>query len=101
MDLVLGLPGLINIVDQSQIWCKLNRALVNQVFIDSFLEAISFFPEPGISDHSPVMIFFGPFQEKPKWFRFISFWTDTEEFKLSLSKIGGKGVQTYLNFREV
>ncbi|KAL9687995.1 hypothetical protein QQ045_032407 [Rhodiola kirilowii] len=38
-----------------RIWCKLDRILCNDSFISKFPSVYGFFPEPGISDHSPAV----------------------------------------------
>ena len=45
--------------DQNNISRKLDRALVNNDWMTSFTEAEAVFLQPGLSDHSPVVIHTG------------------------------------------
>ncbi|XP_074305712.1 uncharacterized protein LOC141640934 [Silene latifolia] len=62
-------------------WIKLDRALVNntwlQLYPDSFADALT----PGISDHSPLVISLDQtVQHRPASFKFLNCWSQDEKF---------------------
>ncbi|KAL9665851.1 hypothetical protein QQ045_000172 [Rhodiola kirilowii] len=66
---------------KTRIWSKLDRILCNESMMDLIRSIHGFFPNPGISDHSPTIVFLGNKPLIRKWFRFQAFWIFTEEFK--------------------
>ena len=60
---------------------KLDRALVNQRWLDSFPTAFAEFLQPGISDHSPIVIHVtAQVKRKGMPFKFYNYWTSLEKF---------------------
>ncbi|CAM8889739.1 unnamed protein product [Rhodiola kirilowii] len=67
-----------------RIWSKLDRILVNDDMMQMFPQSYGLYPNPGISDHSPAITFLDQVLQRRYWFRFQSFWANTEEFKTCL-----------------
>ena len=60
---------------------KLDRALVNQNWLDHFPTAFAEFLLPGISDHSPIVIHVtAPVRKKGMPFKFYNYWTPLDRF---------------------
>ena len=66
---------------------KLDRVLVNHHWLSCFPEAEACFAEPGVSDHSPVLVNLGMQNNirRPP-FRFFSYWADHPQFEALVSE---------------
>ncbi|KAL0348042.1 UNVERIFIED_CONTAM: hypothetical protein Sangu_1032000 [Sesamum angustifolium] len=68
--------------DSNPVWCKLDRVLLNNDWLEAGFHCTAHFNPPGcLSDHSPgiVSIFDNP-APKPKPFRFFNMWADHPDF---------------------
>ena len=60
---------------------KLDRALVNQEWLDKFNDSFAHFQAPGISDHSPIVVHVkNTPNRKGRAFKFYNFWTSLETY---------------------
>ena len=60
---------------------KLDRALVNQTWIDHFSDSFAHFPAPGISDHSPIVVNINNTKvRKGRAFKFYNYWTKLDHY---------------------
>ncbi|KAK4432680.1 hypothetical protein Salat_1030200 [Sesamum alatum] len=68
--------------DSNPVWCKLDRVLLNNEWLEAGLHCGAHFSPPGyLSDHSPGIIsLFDPPAPKPKPFRFFNMWVDHPDF---------------------
>ena len=67
---------------------KLDRALVNQAWLDSFSESFTHFPAPGISDHSPIIVHINKYQRrKGRAFKFYNYWTKVGNYADTVKNI--------------
>ncbi|KAL9689817.1 hypothetical protein QQ045_010207 [Rhodiola kirilowii] len=64
-----------------RIWSKLDRALGNSVWFEEMEEAHAKFLSPSISDHSPVVVYWGQEERIIKSFRYCNFWDNLEEYE--------------------
>jgi hypothetical protein len=56
---------------------KIDRVLVNEDWLKAYPYSSAFFPTPGISDHSPAVVYITPLPKSaPKPFRFFDFLAD-------------------------
>ncbi|KAL0407932.1 UNVERIFIED_CONTAM: Retrovirus-related Pol polyprotein from type-2 retrotransposable element R2DM [Sesamum radiatum] len=64
------------------VWCKLDRVLLNNEWLEAGLHCGAHFSSPGcLSDHSPgIVSLFDPPTPKPKPFRFFNMWADHPDF---------------------
>ncbi|KAK7273781.1 hypothetical protein RIF29_14844 [Crotalaria pallida] len=65
-----------------RIYCKLDRAVVNQAWISAWPNAEANFLLPGLSDHSPILVEWNQNndQRKPS-FKFFNMWTEDDSFQ--------------------
>ncbi|XP_020266528.1 uncharacterized protein LOC109842018 [Asparagus officinalis] len=72
----------------SRVWCRLDRALVNDAWIHSFNSSHVEFLLPNFSDHSPalVSIYDDQIQGK-KPFKFFNMWTKHQSFSTTVSNV--------------
>ncbi|KAK4421401.1 hypothetical protein Salat_2090600 [Sesamum alatum] len=68
--------------DNNPVWCKLDRVLLNNEWLEAGLHCGAHFSPPGcLSDHSPgIVSLFDPPAPKPKPFRFFNMWADHPDF---------------------
>ncbi|KAK4428441.1 hypothetical protein Salat_1143700 [Sesamum alatum] len=68
--------------DSNPVWCKLDRVLLNNEWLEASLHCSAHFSPPGcLSDHSPSIVsLFDPPAPKPKPFRFFNMWADHPDF---------------------
>ena len=60
---------------------KLDRALVNQSWIDFFSDSFAHFQAPGISDHSPIVVHIAKFpKRKGRAFKFYNYWAKLDHY---------------------
>ena len=60
---------------------KLDRALVNQEWLDKFNDSFAHFQAPGISDHSPIVVHVKSTpKKKGRAFKFYNFWTTLDTY---------------------
>ncbi|XP_074315663.1 uncharacterized protein LOC141651871 [Silene latifolia] len=64
----------------TRVWSKLDRALVNPAWLAAFPNSFAYFPEPGISDHSPTLVHVLDTYKVRKRFSFLDCWTDHSDF---------------------
>ncbi|KAL9675962.1 hypothetical protein QQ045_004171 [Rhodiola kirilowii] len=69
-----------------RIWCKLDRAMVNDNWINAHPNASAVFLPPGISDHCPVMVSWGEEIRRKTSFRYCNFWEDLDGYQLKVSQ---------------
>ncbi|KAL9663301.1 hypothetical protein QQ045_028141 [Rhodiola kirilowii] len=69
-----------------RIWCKLDRAMGNEAWFNSFGSASAVFLPPGISDHCPVIVSWGEESRKKSSFRYCNFWEDLEGYQDKVSQ---------------
>ncbi|KAL0449171.1 UNVERIFIED_CONTAM: hypothetical protein Slati_1473500 [Sesamum latifolium] len=72
--------------DGNPIWCKLDRILLNNEWLEAGLHCGAHFSPPGyLSDHSPGIIsLFDPPAPKPKPFCFFNMWADHSDFSTTV-----------------
>lgn len=62
-------------------WCKLDRVLVNELWLGRYKESYARFDAFGISDHSPILVTINPARQQLKLpFRFKNIWVQDETF---------------------
>ncbi|XP_011100436.1 uncharacterized protein LOC105178624 [Sesamum indicum] len=68
--------------ESNPVWCKLDRVLYNNEWLEAGLHCSAHFNPPGcLSDHSPgIVSIFGHAPTKPKPFRFFNMWADHPDF---------------------
>ncbi|KAL2253455.1 UNVERIFIED_CONTAM: Retrovirus-related Pol polyprotein from type-2 retrotransposable element R2DM [Sesamum indicum] len=68
--------------ESNPVWCKLDRVLYNNEWLEAGLHCSAHFNPPGcLSDHSPGIIsIFDHTPTKPKPFRFFNMWADHPDF---------------------
>ncbi|XP_074300977.1 uncharacterized protein LOC141632320 [Silene latifolia] len=64
----------------TRVWSKLDRVLANPGFISSFPNAFGHFQEPGISDHSPVLVQVSHDKKVAKRFSFLNSWVGHPDY---------------------
>ncbi|XP_074277989.1 uncharacterized protein LOC141601593 [Silene latifolia] len=64
----------------TRVWSKLDRVLANPGFISSFPNAFGHFQEPGISDHSPVLVHLSSDKKVAKRFSFLNSWAGHPDY---------------------
>lgn len=70
-----------NHMDQSRLYCKLDRAMVNSLWSDTFYTSEAIFLPSGISDHSPCVVRMINHCTQGKYmFKFCDFWTTDPRF---------------------
>ncbi|KAF8404127.1 hypothetical protein HHK36_009007 [Tetracentron sinense] len=74
------------VVGPRRICCKLDQAMVNMEWIQSFDKYEAQFLEPGISDHSPILVWGAPSYAKPCQFKILNFWAQHPGFHDVVSK---------------
>ncbi|KAL0289463.1 UNVERIFIED_CONTAM: hypothetical protein Sradi_7074000 [Sesamum radiatum] len=87
--------------DSNPVWCKLDRVLLNNDWLEAGLHCTAHFNPPGcLSDHSPgiVSIFDNP-APKPKSFRFFNMWADHQDFIPTVEGRWGLNVEGTPQFR--
>ncbi|KAK4415266.1 hypothetical protein Salat_2633900 [Sesamum alatum] len=82
--------------ESNPVWCKLDRVLRNNEWLEAGLHCNTHFPSPGcLSDHSPrIVSIIDPPVPKPKPFRFFNMWADHPNFMATVehewnSNVGG------------
>eukprot|EP00252_Welwitschia_mirabilis_P026139 TRINITY_DN8421_c0_g1_i1.p1 TRINITY_DN8421_c0_g1~~TRINITY_DN8421_c0_g1_i1.p1 ORF type:complete len:245 (-),score=11.43 TRINITY_DN8421_c0_g1_i1:798-1457(-) len=63
-----------------RIHCKLDRALVNNLWLDVFPHFFADFVPLGLSDHSPITLYINKSPRVFSPFRFCNFWSDHSDF---------------------
>ncbi|XP_074313900.1 uncharacterized protein LOC141649100 [Silene latifolia] len=58
----------------TRVWSKLDRVLANPGFITSYPNAFGHFQEPGLSDHSPILVQISQDKKVVKRFSFLNSW---------------------------
>ncbi|KAL0308230.1 UNVERIFIED_CONTAM: hypothetical protein Sradi_5765300 [Sesamum radiatum] len=94
----LGVPPT---CDSNPVWCKLDRVLLNNDWLEAGFHCTAHFNPPGcLSDHSPgiVSIFDNP-APKPKPFRFFNMWADHPDFIPTVERRWGLNVEGTPQFR--
>ncbi|XP_044505748.1 uncharacterized protein LOC123225703 [Mangifera indica] len=77
-----------------RITCKLDRALINDSWKDAFLNAMTYFLNPSISDHSLCMVRMGTIEDCRKIpFKFFNLWTHHENFLSIVAEVWSHEVQ--------
>ncbi|KAL2246474.1 UNVERIFIED_CONTAM: hypothetical protein Sindi_2915600, partial [Sesamum indicum] len=68
--------------ESNPVWCKLDRVLCNNAWLEGGLHCSAHFNPPGcLSDHSPgIVSILDPAPTKPKSFRFFNMWADHPDF---------------------
>ena len=67
---------------------KLDRVLVNHVWLETFVEAEARFLPPGLSDHSPMIVSMGlPLLKRKSFFKFFDLWTESPLFMDIVEKV--------------
>ncbi|XP_062089326.1 uncharacterized protein LOC133795881 [Humulus lupulus] len=76
---------------QDRVYAKLDRAIANQSWLDSYTTAeVTFFPE-GEFDHCPCLLSVYPeIKVAKKPFRFLNLWCEHEEFQLRIAEVWAK-----------
>ncbi|XP_074276943.1 uncharacterized protein LOC141600598 [Silene latifolia] len=64
----------------TRVWSKLDRMLANPSFISSFPNAFGHFQEPGLSDHSPVLVQVSQDKKVVKRFSFLNSWVGHPDY---------------------
>ncbi|KAL0424176.1 UNVERIFIED_CONTAM: hypothetical protein Sradi_0952400 [Sesamum radiatum] len=87
--------------DSNPVWCKLDRVLLNNDWLEAGFHCTAHFNPPGcLSDHSPgiVSIFDNP-APKPKPFRFFNMWADHPDFIPTVERRWGLNMEGTPQFR--
>ncbi|KAL0358164.1 UNVERIFIED_CONTAM: hypothetical protein Scaly_1502100 [Sesamum calycinum] len=89
----LGVPPTCG--DSNPIWCKLDRVLLNNDWLEAGLHCTAHFNPSGcLSDHSPSIVFIlDNLDPKPKSFRFFNMWTDHPDFIPTVEERWGLNVE--------
>ncbi|KAL0294975.1 UNVERIFIED_CONTAM: hypothetical protein Sangu_3207300 [Sesamum angustifolium] len=68
--------------ESNPVWCKLDRVLFNNEWLEAGLRCNAHFSPPGcLSDHSPgIVSILDPPVSHPKPFRFFNMWADHQDF---------------------
>ncbi|KAL0347780.1 UNVERIFIED_CONTAM: hypothetical protein Scaly_1794000 [Sesamum calycinum] len=68
--------------ESNPVWCKLDRVLFNNEWLEAGLRCNVHFSPPGcLSDHSPgIVSILDPPASQPKPFRFFNMWADHQDF---------------------
>ncbi|CAM8904265.1 unnamed protein product [Rhodiola kirilowii] len=66
---------------EDRIWCKLDRTLGNESWLMDMEDAQVTFQPPGISDHSPVIVYWGQEIKINKSFKYCNFWENLEDYE--------------------
>ncbi|XP_050217558.1 uncharacterized protein LOC126668397 [Mercurialis annua] len=86
----------------SKIWRRLDRALVNEEWMNKFNNVEARILNQCISDHAPIIIGFNEFVvNQPKPFRFCNMWTECKEFLNILRNVWSKPIGSHPMFRIV
>ncbi|XP_074298706.1 uncharacterized protein LOC141629630 [Silene latifolia] len=64
----------------SRVWSKLDRVLANPCWITLFPNSFAHFQEPGLSDHSPVLVHVSQDKKVVKRFSFMNCWVDHPDY---------------------
>ncbi|KAK7267062.1 hypothetical protein RIF29_19726 [Crotalaria pallida] len=79
--------GLLLRMGNDRILCKLDRALVNQIRCRDWANAEAEFLEPGLSDHSPIVINWRlSYVQKRSGFKYFNMWSSHPEFAAIIMK---------------
>lgn len=71
-------------------WCKLDRVLVNDKWLDTYVESFARFDGYGISDHSPMVITLNPASAKMRLpFRFKNIWVQDVSYEELVQGVWG------------
>ncbi|KAK4426373.1 hypothetical protein Salat_1405900 [Sesamum alatum] len=78
----MNMPWLILDNDSNPVWCKLDRVLLNNEWLEASLQCNAHFSPLGcLSDHLPgIITLFDPPAPKPKPFRFFNMWAEHPDF---------------------
>ena len=68
---------------------KLDRVLINDVWLSKFASSTVEFLPPEVSDHSPMIHFEQVKQSPPKPFKFFNFWTKHQDFMRIVALLDG------------
>ena len=78
----------------------MDRALVNQGWLDKFPTSYAEFLPPGISDHSPIVIHVvTPARKKGTPFRFYNYWTSLDRFSAIVHDIWSRPIDGNFQFQ--
>ncbi|KAL9678347.1 hypothetical protein QQ045_016191 [Rhodiola kirilowii] len=69
-----------NIIPNQRIWCKLDRAMGNDGWINQHPNVAVVFLPPGISDHCPVVVSWGEAKRRRNSFRYCNFWEEIDDY---------------------
>ncbi|XP_020243212.1 uncharacterized protein LOC109821438 [Asparagus officinalis] len=83
----------------ARVWSRLDRALINDAWVNKFTSSHVEFMMPGISDHSPgiISVYEDTFQGK-KPFRFYKMWINHDSYIPTVSKIWHQFILGYPMF---
>ncbi|XP_020264584.1 uncharacterized protein LOC109840369 [Asparagus officinalis] len=83
----------------ARVWSRLDRALINDAWINNFNSSHVEFMMPGISDHSPaiVLLYEDTFPRK-KSFKFYKIWINHDSYIPTISNIWHQFIQGYSMF---
>ncbi|KAL9663389.1 hypothetical protein QQ045_018775 [Rhodiola kirilowii] len=70
-----------NIIPDQRIWCKLDRAMGNEGWLNLHPNASAIFLPPGISDHCPLVVSWGEAKIRRSTFRYCNFWEELEDYQ--------------------
>ncbi|KAL9681181.1 hypothetical protein QQ045_012962 [Rhodiola kirilowii] len=76
-----------------RIWCKLDRALGNEVWFKEMEDAQACFHPPGISNHCPVMVYWGHEKKITRSFRYCNFWENLEDYEEAVRSSWNNGIK--------
>ncbi|KAL9690764.1 hypothetical protein QQ045_011172 [Rhodiola kirilowii] len=78
-------------VNVDRIWCKLDRALGNDLWFKKMEDAQALFLPPGISDHSPVIVHWGDEKRLVRNFRYCNFWEHLDDYNEAIRRTWNTG----------
>ncbi|XP_074305658.1 uncharacterized protein LOC141640879 [Silene latifolia] len=69
---------------QTRVWSKLDRVLINSSWATSFSSSSAHFHESGLSDHSPVVVTVFTERKVPKRFSFLNSWIEHPDYEATV-----------------
>ncbi|XP_020259065.1 uncharacterized protein LOC109835503 [Asparagus officinalis] len=83
----------------SRVWCRLDRALVNDSWIQNYNSSHVEFLLPNFSDHSPALVsIYKEEKQGKKPFKFFNMWTNHSNYMSTVSSIWQRQVAGYKMF---